>query len=111
MRRRPPRFTRTDTLLPYTTLFRSRRGSPRRMPGRCVAGAFEQARLHQVDEGARLRAEKLALAHHHAVAARRKILADVADGEALAVGVGEAEAGDDGNAKADRKSTRLNSSH
>src|SRR3546814_12929658 len=23
MRRRPPRFTRTDTLLPYTTLFRS----------------------------------------------------------------------------------------
>src|SRR3546814_11928711 len=31
MRRRPPRSTRTDTLLPYTTLFRSgRRGSPRR---------------------------------------------------------------------------------
>src|SRR3546814_3706143 len=25
MRRRPPRSTRTDTLLPYTTLFRSRR--------------------------------------------------------------------------------------
>src|SRR3546814_14391982 len=24
--RRPPRFTRTDTLLPYTTLFRSRNG-------------------------------------------------------------------------------------
>src|SRR3546814_16297664 len=25
MKRRPPRSTRTDTLLPYTTLFRSRR--------------------------------------------------------------------------------------
>src|SRR3546814_3856192 len=29
MRRRPPRSTRTDTLFPYTTLFRSRR-----LPGR-----------------------------------------------------------------------------
>src|SRR3546814_13686112 len=27
MIRRPPRSTRTDTLFPYTTLFRSRRGS------------------------------------------------------------------------------------
>src|SRR3546814_6699877 len=26
MRRRPPRSTRTDTLFPYTTLFRSRQG-------------------------------------------------------------------------------------
>src|SRR3546814_10792347 len=29
MIRRPPRSTRTDTLFPYTTLFRSRRGSRR----------------------------------------------------------------------------------
>src|SRR3546814_7992635 len=28
MRRRPPRSTRTDTLFPYTTLFRSRRIGP-----------------------------------------------------------------------------------
>src|SRR3546814_6323682 len=28
MRRRPPRSTRTDTLFPYTTLFRSRLGGP-----------------------------------------------------------------------------------
>src|SRR3546814_7307379 len=28
MIRRPPRSTRTDTLFPYTTLFRSRRGQP-----------------------------------------------------------------------------------
>src|SRR6056297_4237978 len=31
MIRRPPRSTRTDTLFPYTTLFRSRRGSVRRV--------------------------------------------------------------------------------
>src|SRR3546814_9123329 len=30
MIRRPPRSTRTDTLFPYTTLFRSRRDRPRR---------------------------------------------------------------------------------
>src|SRR3546814_16381507 len=30
MIRRPPRSTRTDTLFPYTTLFRSRRGAGRR---------------------------------------------------------------------------------
>src|SRR3546814_6518832 len=32
MRRRPPRSTRTDTLFPYTTLFRS----PRRLPGQNI---------------------------------------------------------------------------
>src|SRR3546814_9692744 len=31
MRRRPPRSTRTDTLLPYTTLFRSAAGRLRRV--------------------------------------------------------------------------------
>src|SRR3546814_7353656 len=33
MIRRPPRSTRTDTLFPYTTLFRSRRWSGRSSPG------------------------------------------------------------------------------
>src|SRR3546814_1367100 len=36
MIRRPPRSTRTDTLFPYTTLFRSRRGRQAR-PDRGVA--------------------------------------------------------------------------
>src|SRR3546814_18701834 len=31
MIRRPPRATRTDTLFPYTTLFRSKRGLPSEM--------------------------------------------------------------------------------
>src|SRR3546814_1746047 len=34
MIRRPPRSTRTDTLFPYTTLFRSRGPHPRRWPDR-----------------------------------------------------------------------------
>src|SRR3546814_5289743 len=34
MVRRPPRSTRTDTLFPYTTLFRSRRASARRPASR-----------------------------------------------------------------------------
>src|SRR3546814_14092390 len=55
MIRRPPRSTRTDTLFPYTTLFRSRprRGlrvllaldddhRARRIPPRHVAGAVQQ---------------------------------------------------------------------
>src|SRR3546814_8642298 len=33
MIRRPPRSTRTDTLFPYTTLFRSPRKRPRADPG------------------------------------------------------------------------------
>src|SRR3546814_1608185 len=41
MIRRPPRSTRTDTLFPYTTLFRSRRAQLRRprRPGAAVAAA------------------------------------------------------------------------
>src|SRR3546814_7496432 len=40
MIRRPPRSTRTDTLFPYTTLFRSDRGQ--RAPGRRVARHAEE---------------------------------------------------------------------
>src|SRR3546814_17869076 len=54
MIRRPPRSTRTDTLFPYTTLFRSSLDPigdelARRLPDRCDhAGAFTQIgrRLH-----------------------------------------------------------------
>src|SRR3546814_3337666 len=38
MIRRPPRSTRTDTLFPYTTLFRSRRGRAGQGRGRRHAG-------------------------------------------------------------------------
>src|SRR3546814_5095510 len=42
MNRRPPRSTRTDTLLPYTTLFRSRAGR-----GPCPDRARERREDHR----------------------------------------------------------------
>src|SRR3546814_3999543 len=51
MIRRPPRSTRTDTLFPYTTLFRSppsveagRRGSTQRIAGRASGGHWQHRR-------------------------------------------------------------------
>src|SRR3546814_7368606 len=45
MIRRPPRSTRTDTLFPYTTLFRSQRAAVSRGPlgDSCKPGLFEVA--------------------------------------------------------------------
>src|SRR3546814_14205603 len=40
MIRRPPRSTRTDTLFPYTTLFRSQRSRRARLPGLFCAPAL-----------------------------------------------------------------------
>src|SRR3546814_3851797 len=44
MRRRPPRSTRTDTLFPYTTLFRSGRLRPRKGADRRRGGRHHQRR-------------------------------------------------------------------
>src|SRR3546814_3150795 len=38
MIRRPPRSTRTDTLFPYTTLFRSHCALPGRLKSKCSSG-------------------------------------------------------------------------
>src|SRR3546814_3277089 len=46
MHRRPPRSTRTDTLFPYTTLFRSLRAERRR---RRAVGNAHLARQQQVE--------------------------------------------------------------
>src|SRR3546814_17916003 len=75
MIRRPPRSTRTDTLFPYTTLFRSRHGQIRE----CFADAVEQRRErpaalqaaqsrrvrrgHVDDEEIRKRREEIGRAH------------------------------------------------
>src|SRR3546814_16339289 len=48
MIRRPPRSTRTDTLFPYTTLFRSR--PPEQRPDRQVAEEKEQQPAHRIEE-------------------------------------------------------------
>src|SRR3546814_10699791 len=49
MRRRPPRSTRTDTLFPYTTLFRSGLGAQRRRRTAHQGGKFgQQPVLHRL---------------------------------------------------------------
>src|SRR3546814_15657664 len=83
MIRRPPRSTRTDTLFPYTTLFRSRLHRGR--------DAVAELRQHERD------------ARH--VLHVRPVCAH--DGDAAR---GEADLGRR-TALRDRKSTRLNSSH
>src|SRR3546814_10774610 len=45
MRRRPPRSTRTDTLFPYTTLFRSQVHQDRRHADDCGIGRRERQPL------------------------------------------------------------------
>src|SRR3546814_2145543 len=47
MIRRPPRSTRTDTLFPYTTLFRSRQPQPQHHLQARVVSADETAQRHQ----------------------------------------------------------------
>src|SRR3546814_6581435 len=44
MIRRPPRSTRTDTLFPYTTLFRSSTARPRGSARRCPPSCFHRGR-------------------------------------------------------------------
>src|SRR3546814_2308018 len=52
MIRRPPRSTRTDTLFPYTTLFRSGPGGGDRASGGAKSGA-ERGRAQAVRDGPR----------------------------------------------------------
>src|SRR3546814_12446178 len=52
MRRRPPRSTRTDTLFPYTTLFRSQRSEAARLCLRIKEGIDRRERPRQmIDDG------------------------------------------------------------
>src|SRR3546814_2726056 len=85
MIQRPPRATRTDTLFPYTTLFRSpRRGDPD--PLRGVHGdEVPPERLHPSSQEARP-------AHSSARASTRRHLHLRPEGDQLAVG-GECEGG------------------
>src|SRR3546814_16042113 len=101
MIRRPPRSTRTDTLFPYTTLFRSdlflqmigkAAGELEyRLGGGVVADQLGRAFPANLDPG-----EQIGLCPRHAKQALRLEAAVLAEN----FGIGE-----------DRKSTRLNSSH
>src|SRR3546814_15783719 len=90
MRRLPPRSTRTDTLFPYTTLFRSPAAS---WPSPCSALRRRRAAAFAVGQG---------LAGRGIIDHLRHIGGMVAD--PLDILGDEQQMGD-------RKSTRLNSSH
>src|SRR3546814_2697963 len=127
MIRRPPRSTRTDTLFPYTTLFRSHR-----VPALLVtdveqlvlgvrAGQFERVERVVEDDRAGRRVEphvlvpeldqvRLVDVEHVADEAHAALIAQFGGGEVAeaAAAVDAAMHRDHG---VDRKSTRLNSSH
>src|SRR3546814_2883454 len=113
MLRRPPRSTRTDTLFPYTTLFRSDEGRVLRLVG--DGGRIEQdLRAHQ-RHGARALRKPLVPADGGAQRAVARVphpKAGVAGIEVVfflvARPVGNVRLAIDAE---DRKSTRLNSSH
>src|SRR3546814_14737641 len=90
--RRPPRSTRTDTLFPYTTLFRSADivEGHGHVPG--------EDRLHLIGAAGEM---------HDPEGGTRCRLLDHQDGQMI---IAE-DAGRDGPDGVDRKSTRLNSSH
>src|SRR3546814_11823217 len=97
MRRRPPRSTRTDTLVPYTTLFRSRE---------VVEAAPLAFRTRIVDHDSK----RIHLLHRmfHATAG---YLAATNELMCLHVDLTRRRAATLPEAAVDRKSTRLNSSH
>src|SRR3546814_13527511 len=64
MIRRPPRSTRTDTLFPYTTLFRSRVDFVELDHRRGLAARGKDADQYEQDDGDRL---PLNAGHHHLV--------------------------------------------
>src|SRR3546814_8098468 len=108
MIRRPPRSTRTDTLFPYTTLFRSgqyayrdRKVKKRSFRALWIQRINAAVRMEGLTYGQFMHGLKLA-----GVELDRKVLADIAmhEGDAFKAIVAQAQA-------ADRKSTRLNSSH
>src|SRR3546814_20897659 len=111
MIRRPPRATRTDTLFPYTSLFRSGEHRVVEVPG-----------ILAVDGDQRHAAQILALAQCHRLRPlgefHRRLREHVwnvvlLDGDAAeGPRIGDpGETFDDATGRQDRKSTRLNSSH
>src|SRR3546814_15028885 len=68
MIRRPPRSTRTDTLFPYTTLFRSHRGHRRASPSRRadpIDGGVRVQHGHRGVRGERERRHRLDRSEEH----------------------------------------------
>src|SRR3546814_11636140 len=104
MKRRPPISTRTDTLFPYTTLFRSDEDAAKRVESWIKAARKGGATLLAggAREGNMLPATLLENVPHDADLYRKEAFGPVAGMESF---------DDFDDALADRKSTRLNSSH
>src|SRR3546814_10505761 len=102
MIRRPPRSTRTDTLFPYTTLFRSRGRRPVDAVHRAEAQggvAAEQRAVHR----RRRRIQRMEQVGH---ARKTEIVAEQVERRGCPL-----HCEGEGRKAEDRKSTRLNSSH
>src|SRR3546814_15544107 len=104
MIRRPPRSTRTDTLFPYTTLFRSSRGDPRP----------SYRNLHRARDGGPSQVPPLR-EHCRLFRGLGTLLGATAEGDGALrrslFGLRASLAVADARVPPNRKSTRLNSSH
>src|SRR3546814_9507189 len=111
MIRRPPRSTRTDTLFPYTTLFRSSRD--RRLIGLRAHPRRHHRLLHRAVAADRAGDQAARLLVGEALAAREPGLEPVIAGRAAKIEHDHGSGGSDQRVEfaLDRKSTRLNSSH
>src|SRR3546814_3539392 len=92
MIRRPPRSTRTDTLFPYTTLFRSDRGV--RVDGGRPVGVRNFGRLGHIAALREFHLDRVDAAFGTAVMARRPAALETAVGD-MAVAACRANARDD----------------
>src|SRR3546814_19367208 len=106
MIRRPPRSTRTDTLFPYTTLFRSHVEA--REAGHLRALGRRRLRRLQMLPGRAVQSRPAAPAHDLVIG---RVELDEVEGKALLVEAAQLRRIVVGEPPQDRKSTRLNSSH
>src|SRR3546814_14435970 len=112
--RRPPKFTRTDTLLPYTTLLRSIKVSKptelrSALPNQLSRGDHVDAAFTVMNRAKDTRALKVSI--EASGAARGKIVQSLTLKPFERRNVSLPLTVDEAGAVQDRKSTRLNSSH
>src|SRR3546814_12561748 len=105
MIRMPPGPKRTDTLFPYTTLFRSPRPPVGRKPAHEQRGAdvvrqVRDDRGGSLEQAARVDIQRIALDHAQPAGVEGGQFVERGDTAPIAL-----------NRRQDRKSTRLNSSH
>src|SRR3546814_8036570 len=113
MIRRPPRSTRTDTLFPYTTLFRSvvlqELGEARDTPDDIIFDHLQLAAFPAQALGRPVLGEEATIAAADVGALKGWIDTHYRPGTMVLAAAGKVD--EDAILKLDRKSTRLNSSH